>query len=207
MKASRTHAKVLCQSSGQIKLHRRGENLLGGFLSVKRGIDRVDIFLIHFLKREAQSLAETLIVYDLPLAQETDDIVHIRIVAQAENIIIGHARLLLRSQVFIEVGDDITLDRHACRAPRETRGSRGVYSGSAIDKIGVKPGLLDLLNAHLSRKLVDDSAYHLKMAKLLCAYRSLRNVPFPKIARTAAIYGLLDGWIYDGGQACTVRGK
>ena len=38
-------------------------------------------------------------------------------------------------------------------------------------------------------------------------YRSLRNVPFPQIARTAAIYGLLDGRIYNGGQAHKVRKK
>jgi hypothetical protein len=39
--------------------------------------------------------AEPLEVDDFAFAQELDDVVHVRVVAEAENIVVGHAGLLL----------------------------------------------------------------------------------------------------------------
>ena len=40
-------------------------------------------------------LAEPLEVDYLPLAQELDDVVHVRVVAEAEDVVVGHPGLLL----------------------------------------------------------------------------------------------------------------
>ena len=69
----------------------------GRFLpsSVERRIHGVYIPLVKLIHRKPQPLAEALIVDDLSFAQEADDVVHIRVVAQTEDIVIGDARLLL----------------------------------------------------------------------------------------------------------------
>ena len=50
------------------------------YLFIKRGIDEVKVLLIHLFFGESQSFAEALEVYDLPLTQEFDDVVHVRVV-------------------------------------------------------------------------------------------------------------------------------
>ena len=47
------------------------------------------------LLRDADRIGEALIVYDLTLAQELDRIAHVGIVAQPQNVVVGHASLLL----------------------------------------------------------------------------------------------------------------
>ena len=46
-------------------------------------------------------------VYDLALAQELDDLVHIGIVAQAEDIIVSSASLLLSCHIVHKIGDRV----------------------------------------------------------------------------------------------------
>ena len=73
----------------------------GGFravssaLPVKGRIDEVDVLLVHLLFCQLHSLAEALEVDDFPLPQKPDDIVHIRIVGQAQDVVIGEAGFLL----------------------------------------------------------------------------------------------------------------
>lgn len=62
---------------------------------VEGGVGEVDVFGVHFLLAQAQALAETLEVDDLPLPQKADDVVHVRVVGQAEDVVIGQAGLLL----------------------------------------------------------------------------------------------------------------
>ena len=63
--------------------------------SVKGRVDGVDVLLIHALGGQAQSFAEALVVHHLPLAQEADDVVDVRVVGQAQDVVVGRARLLL----------------------------------------------------------------------------------------------------------------
>ena len=67
------------------------------FLFVEGGVDRVYVLLIHLLARQPERLAEALVVDDLALAQEAYDVVDVRIVGEAEDIVVGDARLLLRA--------------------------------------------------------------------------------------------------------------
>ena len=85
-------------------------NLRGLFLQlVKGGIDSVKVFAVHLFHSKAQSFAKALEVHHFPLTQKANDIVHIRVVRQAQNIVIGGARLLLSAHILGQVGNHIAL--------------------------------------------------------------------------------------------------
>ena len=65
-----------------------------GISFVKRRIGEVDVFLIHLVFCQPYRLAKPLEVHDLPLAQEADDIVHIRVIGEAKDVVIGDPCLL-----------------------------------------------------------------------------------------------------------------
>ena len=64
-------------------------------LFVKRGVGKVHIFLIHALFGQGDCLAKALEMDDFALTQEADDVVDIRIVGEAENVVVGESGLLL----------------------------------------------------------------------------------------------------------------
>ncbi len=70
-------------------------SVLAFHLFIKRRIDRIEILAVEMILRDAKGIAKALIMHDLALAQIFDGIAHIRIVAQAKDIVVGHARLLL----------------------------------------------------------------------------------------------------------------
>ena len=63
-------------------------------LHIKCWIHGIYVFLIQFLPEKLNCFAETLEVYDFPFPKEFNDIVYIRIVRKAQDIIIGHPCLL-----------------------------------------------------------------------------------------------------------------
>lgn len=73
-----------------------GTALVRSFCSgaVKGGVVEIDVFLIHLLFTEPQTFTETLEVYDLPLPQEANDVVHVRIVTQTQNVVVGFSGFL-----------------------------------------------------------------------------------------------------------------
>ena len=62
---------------------------------VEAGIDEVDILLVHAVLRQPQALAEALEVDHLPGPEELDDVVDVRVVTQAQDVVIGDTGLLL----------------------------------------------------------------------------------------------------------------
>ena len=63
--------------------------------TVEGRVDKIDILLAHAVLRKPQSLAEALEMHDLPGPQELDDIVDVRVVGQAQDVVIGDPGLLL----------------------------------------------------------------------------------------------------------------
>ena len=61
---------------------------------VEGGVGEVDVFGVHALLAQAQALAKALEVDDLPLPQEADDVVHVRIIAETQDVIVCDAGLL-----------------------------------------------------------------------------------------------------------------
>ena len=70
-------------------------SFLPSLSGVEGWIGEVDIFLSHALLGQAKSLAEALEMHNLPLAQELDNVIYVRVVAQAEDVVVGNAGLLL----------------------------------------------------------------------------------------------------------------
>ena len=64
-------------------------------LQIDGGIHTVDVALVQLPAQQLDGLTETLEVDDLPLSEELDDIVDIRIIAQPQDVVIGDPGLLL----------------------------------------------------------------------------------------------------------------
>lgn len=67
----------------------------GFVLQINRGVHAVHIALIEPFPQKLDGFAKSLEVHDLPLPQELDHIVHIRIVTEPKNVVIRDSRLLL----------------------------------------------------------------------------------------------------------------
>lgn len=151
------------------------------YLFIKRRIGRIEILLIHLLNSAAKPLTEALIMDYFPLPQELYDVVYVWIVAEPQDIVIGRARLLLCRHVLGKVGDHVALHGHGCGVPRKARSRRWVYARRVVYEIRVESSLLDLVDAHGARELMDYRANHLKMPQLFRAQRSIGNVPMYQI--------------------------
>ena len=66
---------------------------------IKGWVHEVHIFLIQLLPEQLDSLAKALEVNHLTLPEEFDYVVHIRIIRQPENIVIGDPGLLLWERI------------------------------------------------------------------------------------------------------------
>ena len=62
---------------------------------VKGGVAGVEILGIQVVLGDAEGVAEPLVMHDLPLPEELDRLADVGVVAQAENVVVGHPRLLL----------------------------------------------------------------------------------------------------------------
>ena len=79
--------------------------------SVEGRIHDIHVFLIHLLHSESQTLAKALVMDNLPLPQITDHVCHIRIVAEAQDIIVGDSGFLLGSQIFVQICQNVPFYR------------------------------------------------------------------------------------------------
>ena len=72
-----------------------GRQKADGGSAVERRVHIVHVLLVHPRLGQLDGLPETLEMDDLAFPQEADGVVHIRVVGNAEDIVIRHARLLL----------------------------------------------------------------------------------------------------------------
>ena len=64
-------------------------------LFVKGRVHIVDIFFVHLVLCQPQAFAKALEVDDLPGPEEFDGVADVRVVGEAEDVVIGHAGFLL----------------------------------------------------------------------------------------------------------------
>ena len=114
--------------------------------------------------------AKPLEMDNFTLTQETDDVVYIGIVREAENIVIGDAGFLLCRQIFRQIGNDVAGDLHGGGGPGIAGGKLGKHASGVIHKVGIKAGGSDLLLAEVPGQLVDQGAYHFQMPQFLSTY-------------------------------------
>ena len=108
-------------------------------------------------------------MHDLPLAEELDGLPDVGVVAEAEDVVVGHAGLLLGGQILVEVGDHIPLDPHVLHVKGHARGGHGVETQRVIHEVGGEGGVLDLLLREVAGELVQDGGDHLQMGEFFRA--------------------------------------
>lgn len=113
----------------------------------------------------------------LPLPKELDDVVDVRIIAQAQDVVIGDPGLLLRGQILGQVCDGVALDLHAGGGPGEAGGRGWVDARRVVHEVGGEGGVLDLAVRHFSGQLMDDGPDHLQMPQLLGAQSCDKKTP------------------------------
>ena len=134
---------------------------------VERRVAGVEVFAVELVGGEFQPFAETLEVYDFARPQESDRVTYVRVVGQAQDVVVGHARLLFRRKVFGQVADDVALRLERGRRPRHAAGGDGVDAGGVVNEIFVEALLLDLVDRQVARELINDSADHFDMAQFV----------------------------------------
>lgn len=136
-------------------------------LQVQRRIHIVHIFLIQLFPQELAGFTEPLEVDDLPLPEEPDGVVHIRVIAEPENVVISHPGFLLCGQIFRQVGHRVAGDGDSGGVPGTAGGGGGIDTGGVIHEIGRKAGFPNLTVAEFPGQLVDDGADHFQMPQFL----------------------------------------
>ena len=113
---------------------------------------------------------------DLSLTEIFDDVADVGIVAEAENVIVGDARLLLCRQILVQVCDDVALDADIFHIKGNACGGDGINARGMIHKIGGKGSSLNVLYLEIAGELVNDRRYHFEVCKLLGAYLTFKIV-------------------------------
>lgn len=90
-----------------------------------------------------------------------------------------HGRAICR-QILDEIGHGVAGDGDAARAPRRAGGRLRIDARRMIDEVGREARFPLLLLRQIPCQLVNDRTDHLQMPKLLRAYRSNGNVPYPE---------------------------
>ena len=65
------------------------------FFLVKGGVISVEILGIQVILRDTKGITEALVMHDLALTQKLDGLTNIRVIGHTQNVVVGHARLLL----------------------------------------------------------------------------------------------------------------
>ena len=145
--------------------------------AVKGRIHEVDILLIHFFSGKLKSFSKTLEMDHLPLAQEADHIVDIRIIRQPQNIFIRDTGFLLCCHVLGQIGNNIALNRQRSSGEGKTAGRCWVDPGCPVNEICVKTCGFNLFLCQIPGQLVDNGADHFQMSKFFCTCMGVKKEP------------------------------
>lgn len=117
---------------------------------------------------------------DFPGPEEADRVGYLRIFYQAQDVVIGGAGFLLRSQILKEIGQRVAFALKFAGVKGDASGSLGPDSRGMIHVVVGKAGALDFLHGQVAGELMDDGGYHFQVSQLLGTYRSNGNVPYPE---------------------------
>lgn len=100
---------------------------------------------------------------DLSFAKEPDNVIDVRVIGQAKDVIVGKSSFLLCRQILGQIGYDIACDLHGRGGPRVAGSELRIYASGVVHEIGIESSSLDLLVAQIPSELMDQGAYHLKV--------------------------------------------
>lgn len=136
-------------------------------VAVIAGVIGVIVFAVQVVNGVTERLAEALIVDDFALAQELNDVAHVGVIHEPQNVIVGHARLLLGGEVLVEVGNRVALDLQIRGGKRLARGGGGIGAHRVVHEVFIKAARLDLLGGEVTGQLMDDGGNHLRVPHLI----------------------------------------
>ena len=97
--------------------------------------------------------------------QEFDGIAYVRVVDEAEQIVIGHSCFLFCRQILIQIREHITLDADILHVKGHARRRNRINSGSVIHKVNIKSGFFDFFLTQIAGQLVNNGSDHLKVCQ------------------------------------------
>lgn len=103
---------------------------------------------------------------DLAFSEKLYDLVHIGIVAEAENVVIGSSRLLFRRHIVYEIGYRIAHGLDISRRPRNARRARGIYGAAVIHIIRASAVFVKAARSLAVGELAYYAADYLKVREL-----------------------------------------
>ena len=95
----------------------------------------------------------------LAFAQELKGVQHLRVVDDADQVVVGGPGLLLSRQVLVQVRDGVAFGLELAGVKGNARRSGGPERRGVIDIIGVEARGLGLLRRQVFRQLVDDGRF------------------------------------------------
>lgn len=136
---------------------------------VKCRVGIVDVFRVQHLSHFLDGTSKALEVNNLPLAQESNNIRHIRVIfCQAGEYYRRSHGLFVRPPY--PPSDHRWGHPYAdgCRRPRKAGSRCGINTSGVIHKVSRKRGIvLDLIVGQVTGQLVDDGGNHLKVPKFI----------------------------------------
>ena len=78
-------------------------------LAVEGGVIHIEVFAVHLLLGDAGTFGEALIMHNLAGPQEFDGVAHVGIIHHAQNVVVSDPRLLLCTERFGQIGQNISL--------------------------------------------------------------------------------------------------
>lgn len=137
---------------------------------IKRGVECVEILAVEFILNDSHGVAEALEMHDLAFAEEAQGIGDVGVVGEAYEVVVGHARLLLRRLRLGKIGKNVALDAYVFHIEGHTRCRYRVKSRRVVNVVGLEHRALDILDRNIPRKLVNDRRDHFKVGKFFRAY-------------------------------------
>jgi len=139
-------------------------------LFVKRRVECVEILAVEFILNDSHGVAKSLEMHDLALAEESEGIGDVGIIRETDEVVVGHASLLLRRLRFGKIGKRIALDADVLHIEGHARRRDRIKSRGVIYVVRLKHRSLDLIDRNIPRQLINDRRDHFKVGKLFRAY-------------------------------------
>ena len=149
----------------------------GFLLHIKCRIHIVYILLVQLFPEQLHRFAEPLEMHHLPFPEELDHIVHIRVIRQTQNVVVGCSGFLFCTHILHQIRDGIAFDLEEGSGERSAGGSLRVNSHRMIHEVGRKGRVLDLTVLQIPCQLMHDCAYHFQVSQFLCTGRRVKMGP------------------------------
>lgn len=143
-----------------------------GFLPHRRVKSRVKglkVLAVHLLNGVPEGFTEPLEVDDLPLPEEADGVTDFRIVDGAQNVVVGGAGFLFRSQVFKQVRNGIPFALEFAGVKGDTACRLRSYTDGVVNVVGAEAGGLNLLHGEVAGQLPDNGGHNLHVPQFFGA--------------------------------------